>query len=183
MTLTLRQWNDSDLAPFAAMSADPEVMRFFLATLTTEQSAAMMERIRRTIDEQGWGWWAVEVDGEFAGLTGLSVPKIAAPFMPCTEIAWRFRREFWGRGVAIEAARKALSFGFETLNLTEIVSFTAAINVPSWKLMERIGFKRDVAGEFDHPALPEGHTLRRHVLYRLPRDQYSGAAPGVLPAT
>jgi ribosomal-protein-alanine N-acetyltransferase len=166
----LRQWLESDLEPFAAMNADPEVMRFFPALLTAEKSAALLERHRQAIELRGWGWWAVEVGGEFAGFTGLSVPNFSAPFMPCTEIAWRFRREFWGRGVAALAAREALAFGYGTLNLPEIVSFTATTNVRSWKLMERLGFQRDVEGEFDHPLLPHGHPLRRHLLYRRRRD-------------
>ena len=164
----LRQWLDSDLVPYAAMNADPEVMRFFPASLTAEESAESMERLRRAIAKRGWGLWVVEVDGDFAGFTGLNEPTFAAPFMPCTEIGWRLRREFWGRGIAIRAAREALAFGFHHLHLAEIVSFTAATNVRSWRLMERLGFRRDVDGDFDHPALPEGHPLRRHVLYRLP---------------
>ena len=170
-SVTLRQWRDTDLDPLAEMGADPEVMRFFPTTLSRDESAAMLERMRRKIDEQGWGWWAVDFDGELAGLTGLSVPRFDAPFMPCTEIAWRLRRKFWGRGLATLAARQAIAYGFKTLQLPEIVSFTARINQPSWKLMERLGFTRDEAGEFDHPLLPAGHPLQRHVLYRLKRSE------------
>lgn len=165
--LILRQWQDSDLDRFAEMNADPEVMRYFPAVATREESAAALERLRRTIDERGWGFWAVEVDRVFAGFTGLNIPNFQAPFTPCTEIGWRFRREFWGRGLAQRAAREALRFGFETLKLAEIVSFTAEINTPSRRLMERLHFVRDEDGDFDHPAIPEGHELRRHVLYRL----------------
>ena len=165
-TVILRQWNDSDLEPFTAMSADPEVMRYFPALLTPEESLAFVERMRRAIDERGWGLWAVEVDGIFAGFTGLSIPTFSAPFMPCTEIGWRFRPEFWGRGLATRAAEEALRFGFKTLKLQEIVSFTAAINVRSRRLMERLGFEQDNNGDFDHPRIPEGHVLRHHVLYR-----------------
>jgi len=165
--VALRQWNDSDLEPYAAMNADPEVMRYFPALLTQAESAASMERLRRAIDERGWGLWAVDVNGDFAGFTGLSVPSFSAHFAPCTEVGWRFRREFWGRGLACRAARRALAFGFESLKLPEIVSFTAAINVRSLKLMERLGLERDRNGDFDHPSIPEGHELRRHVLYRI----------------
>lgn len=168
--LTLRQWKDSDLEPFAAMNADPEVMRFFPAPLTKAESTASFERLRRAIAERGWGLWAVEIDGVFAGFTGMNTPTFAAPFMPCTEIGWRFHRDFWGRSLAYRAAREALRFGFETLKLPEIVSFTAVTNGRSRRLMERLGFQRDAAGDFDHPSIPEGHALRRHVLYRIRPD-------------
>ena len=164
--LTLRQWRDADLEPFAEMNADPEVMRFFPSPMTRVESAASFERMQRSIDERGWGQWVVEVDGRFAGFTGLSIPSFSAPFMPCTEIGWRFRREFWGRGLAFRAATQALTFGFSTLQLAEIVSFTASVNVRSRRLMERLGFSHDEPGDFEHPKIPEGHWLRRHVLYR-----------------
>jgi RimJ/RimL family protein N-acetyltransferase len=182
--LILRQWKDSDLGPYTAMNADLEVMRHFPALLTPAESAASFKRLRGAIAERGWGLWAVEVDGVFAGFTGLNIPTFSAHFTPCTEIGWRFRREFWGRGLATRAAQEALAFGFGVLKLSEIVSFTAATNVRSWRLMERLGFERDVSGDFDHPAIPEGHVLRRHRLYRksadkalrATRDRASGSA-------
>jgi RimJ/RimL family protein N-acetyltransferase len=162
--LILRQWRDSDLEPFAAMNADTEVMRYFPVTMNRTESEAAMDRYRRAIDERGWGLWAVEVEGVFAGLTGLNIPSFTAHFTPCTEVGWRFRREFWGCGLAFKAASEALVFGFGSLKLPEIVSFTAEINLRSRKLMEKLGFKQD--GDFEHPSLPDGHVLRKHVLYR-----------------
>ncbi len=147
------------------MNSDPEVMRYFPALLSKAESAASMERLRRAIDERGWGFWAVEIDGVFAGITGLNAPDFSAHFTPCIEIGWRFRREFWGRSLAYRAAKQALAFGLESLKLTEIVSFTAAGNLRSRRLMERLRFERDASGDFDHPKLPPGHELRRHVLY------------------
>ena len=91
--------------------------------------------------------------------------------MPCTEIGWRLRPEFWGRRLAYRAALQALQFGFQTLKLREIVSFTAAINLRSRKLMERLNFQRDLAGDFEHPSILVGHPIRPHVLYRLPSPQ------------
>ena len=168
--ITLRQWKDADLEPFAAMNADPEVMRYFPSMLTRTESAAAMERARRMIEERGWGSWVVEVDGEFAGFTGLTVPTFSAPFTPCVEIGWRFRREFWGRGLAYRAACQALRYGFDTLKLPEIVSFTTVLNARSRKLMERLGLVHDISSDFDHPLIAEGHELRRHVLYRMRRE-------------
>ncbi|HEY1787974.1 MAG TPA: GNAT family N-acetyltransferase, partial [Verrucomicrobiae bacterium] len=138
--LILRQWKDSDLEAFADMNADQEVMRHFPSLLTRAQSESDMNILRRQIDERGWGLWAVEVDGAFAGFTGLSIPRFTAHFTPCTEVGWRFRREYWGRSLAYRAACDALAYGFDTLKLTEIVSFTASTNIRSQKLMQRLSF-------------------------------------------
>lgn len=173
-TLLLRPWKDDDLAPFQEMNFDPEVMRHFPALLTPAESAAIFAGLRRTLDKRGWGLWAVEIDGTFAGFTGLNIPDFSAPFTPCIEIGWRFRREFWGRGLATRAAEEALRYGFDTLSLHEVVAFTASTNTRSWRLMERLGFERDLEGDFDHPALPEHHVLRRHVLYRKRSDKPIG---------
>ncbi len=167
--LVLRQWQDRDADAFAAMNADPRVMEFFVATLSRAESDAMLSRMRAFTDERGWGWWCVEIAGECAGFTGLSEPPYETPFTPCVEVGWRMRPQFWGHGYATEAAKLALDFGFETLQLPQIVSFTAVGNQRSRRVMERIGMQRDLAGDFDHPGVPEGHPLRRHVLYRINR--------------
>lgn len=168
----LRQWKDSDFEPFVEMNADPEVMRYFLARLTRSESLAMFSLMRSNIDQHGWGVWAVEVNGDFAGMVGLNVPKLLLPFSPCTEVLWRLRKEFWGRGVAHSAASQAIEYGFSKVGLEEIVAFTAQPNLRSIRLMERLGFDRDHRGDFDHPAVPEGHLLRSHVLYRKKRNSY-----------
>ena len=167
--LRLRPWRESDLAPFAAMNADPLVMEHFAAPLSRQESDAYARRMQAAIEERGWGNWALEVIGgePFVGFTGLSAPSFEAHFMPCTEIGWRLARSAWGQGLATEAARAALDFGFGELGLAEIVSFTALGNARSVAVMERLGMRRD--GEFDHPRFPDGHRLRRHVLYRISR--------------
>ncbi len=175
-SIFLRQWRDSDLAPYAAMNADPEVMRFFPSLLSPEESKASMLRQREAIERRGWGLWAVEVDGEFAGFTGLAEPRFTAHFTPCVEIGWRLRREFWGRAIAWAAALAALGHAFDRLKLPELVSFTATVNLPSRRLMERLEFTRRPEEDFLHPALPEDSPLRLHVLYRRPNRP-----PGPLP--
>jgi RimJ/RimL family protein N-acetyltransferase len=162
----LRQWKESDLEPYAAMNADPEVMHYFPKPLTREESALSMARHRARIEERGWGLWAVEVDGVFAGFTGLAEPKFAAHFTPCVEIGWRLRKEFWGQGIAFEATQQAMRYAFAQLKLPQLVSFTATVNLRSRKLMERLGFSHKAIDDFDHPEIREGHWLRRHVLYR-----------------
>jgi RimJ/RimL family protein N-acetyltransferase len=164
--VSLRQWRDEDLESYAEMNADPEVMKYFPSTLTKTESEGFFLKMRAKIDQQGWGLWAVEVDGTLAGFTGLAEPKFTAHFTPCVEIGWRLRREFWGRGIAYEAALIAQSFAFETLKLPALVSFTAASNIPSRRLMERLGFSRRPEEDFLHPLLPPDSPLRLHVLYR-----------------
>ena len=163
----LRPWRDRDAAPFAEMNADERVMEFFVAPLSRAESDALLARMRASIDERGWGWWCVDIDGECAGFTGLSSPPYETGFTPCIEVGWRLRPQFWGHGYASEAARLALKYGFDSLQLNEIVSFTAADNHRSRRVMERIGMQRDFSGDFDHPRIPHGHLLRRHVLYRV----------------
>lgn len=167
----LRGWEPDDLAPFAAMNADPRVMEHYPAPLTRGESDAFVrERIAKQFAELGFGLWAVEVPGvaPFVGYVGLSVHTFDADFTPCVEIGWRLAYEHWGMGYATEAARVAIEFGFAEAGLDEIVSFTTPANRRSVAVMERLGMT--YAGEFDHPRLPPGHRLRRHVLYRLARD-------------
>jgi RimJ/RimL family protein N-acetyltransferase len=163
--LLLRRWTDADREPFAALNADPEVMEHFPATLTRPQSDAVVDRIEAGFAERGWGLWAVEAPEGFVGFTGLSVPAFEADFLPAVEVGWRLARSAWARGYATEAASAALRYAFEEVHLTEVVSFTAATNTRSERVMQRLGMRR--AGEFDHPVLPQGHRLRRHVLYRI----------------
>jgi RimJ/RimL family protein N-acetyltransferase len=172
--LLLRQWRDSDREPFAALNADPAVMEHFPALQTREQSDSLIDRNIPELDERGWGLWALEVKdtGEFIGFTGLNVPTFDAPFLPGVEIGWRLAKGAWGNGYASEAARAALAYGFGPAELGGIVSFTATTNLPSQRVMQRIGMVRDEAGDFDHPRVEEGHRLRRHVLYRINRAQW-----------
>ena len=174
----LRQWMDADLDGFAAMNADAEVMRYFLAPLSAEESRHSLQRFRQAIDERGWGLWAVEVDGAFAGFAGLSEPTFAAHFTPCVEIGWRFRREYWGRGIAFAAAQKAEHYAFTVLGLDQLVSFTTEANLRSRRLMERLGFARDSSDDFWHPKIAAGHPLGRHVLYRKTKPNKTDAGNG-----
>lgn len=169
--LLLRHWREEDRAPWAAMNADPEVMQHFPATLTAEQSDAFVDGVGATLEERGWGLWAVEeiATGRFLGFTGLNVPRFEAHFTPAVEIGWRLRRDAWGSGFATEAARGVLTVAFDDLELDELVSFTAVPNERSQAVMRRIGMTHDPADDFDHPLLDAGSPLRRHVLHRLRR--------------
>ena len=169
--LILRDWRDEDLAPFAALNADPAVMELLPSVLSRPESDALAARIRAELAERGFGLWAVEAPGvaPFIGFTGLSVPRFEAHFTPCVEIGWRIAQEHWGRGYAPEAAGAALAHAFDGLGLDEVVSFTSVGNLRSRRVMEKLGMTHDQDGDFDHPNLAPGSPLRRHVLYRIRR--------------
>lgn len=173
--LLLRAWHEEDQAPFAALNADPQVMAHFPASLTRAESDALAERLQQQLATQGWGVWALALraSGTFIGFTGLAPVRADLPFAPATEIAWRLARAHWGQGLACEAARAACTHGFTALGLREIVAFTALPNTRSRALMQRLAMRAD--GQFDHPALPPGHALRRHHLYRLGRPGLAAA--------
>lgn len=185
--LRLRQWTPADRAPFAALNADPAVMEHFPAPLDRAQSDAMADRIEALIEQQGWGFWAAELlegqdgagtpGGTFMGFIGLNRPTAPLPFAPCVEIGWRLARPFWGRGLATEGAQLALRAGFEVLGLDEIVAFTAQSNQRSRAVMERLAMRELAAEAFEHPAVPQGHPVRPHVLYRLTRPQWRACPP------
>jgi RimJ/RimL family protein N-acetyltransferase len=165
--LLLRQWRDSDLAPFAALNADPEVREFFPGTLDRAASDASAGRMRAHVEAHGFGFWAAEIPEQekFIGFIGLMHTPDNMPFAPAVEIGWRLARRFWGFGYATEAARASLEYGFGELGLVEIVSLAASGNRRSRAVMERIGMW--FAGMFDHPDMAEGEKLREHALYRI----------------
>jgi len=167
--LILRPWRQSDLALFAEQNADPLVMRFLNGVLTREESDTYVARAERHLAETGFGKWAVEAPGvaPFIGAVGLSRVRFTASFTPAVEVAWRLHRRYWGQGYATEAARAAIEDGFTRVGLQEIVALTALGNLASMRVMERLGMTRTI--EFDHPLVPEGNPVRRHILYRLSR--------------
>jgi RimJ/RimL family protein N-acetyltransferase len=169
--LLLRRWRPEDLSPFAALNADPAVMEYLPATLSSAESAALVERIEASFEASGFGLWAVEVLGEAAcvGFVGLAPVDFDVSFAPAVEVGWRLARPFWGRGFATEGAAAAVAFGFQEGGLAEVVSFTVEGNRRSRAVMERLGMRRDPEEDFDHPLLDVSDPLRRHVLYRLRR--------------
>ncbi|MCX5481445.1 GNAT family N-acetyltransferase [Kaistia geumhonensis] len=171
--LILRPWEARDLEPFAALNADPEVMRFFPARFTREETAAYIERVAAMADT-GFGFQAVEekASGDLVGVVGMAPVKPEYPSAPAVEVGWRLAKNHWGKGYAQEAARGWLAYGFGTLALTEIVAFTYVNNIPSRRVMERLGMTYDASGDFEHPGLAEGHPLRPHELYRLKTEDF-----------
>jgi RimJ/RimL family protein N-acetyltransferase len=177
--LLLRPWRASDRAPFAALNADPLVMESFPARLSAAESDAMADTIEQRMAQQGgWGLWAVEVPAvaDFVGFVGLN-PAQETLGHPAVEIGWRLAAEHWGRGYAPEAARASLAHGFDSLGLEEIVAFTSTGNAKSRRVMEKIGMTHQPDRDFEHPRIPKGSPLRRHVLYAIRRPRGAGRPP------
>lgn len=171
--IRLRQWAPRDRRPFAAMSADPQVMAYFPSTLSKSESDAIADHCEATITANGWGVWVAELldTDEFIGIIGLNVPQADLPCSPCVEVLWRLARPYWGHGYATEAAGGALQAGFQAIGLDEIVSFTVPGNLRSRAVMERLHM-HDSGVSFDHPEVPEPSNLRKHCLYRISRETW-----------
>jgi len=176
--LLLREWRDDDLAAFATLTADPRVMEY----LWPASSDAMAARIRDHFSRCGFGFWAVQAmdSPSFIGFIGLETVTYEAHFTPAVQIGWRLFPAYWGKGYATEGAAAALDAGFGRFGLREIVSYTVPANARSQRVMQRLGMTHTSADDFDHPRIPAGHELRRHVLYRISRDGWRGL-PGSRP--
>jgi len=177
--LILRQWQETDLEPYAKINADPVAMRYFPATLSREESEGQVRYLQQLISDTGWGFWAVELKstGQFIGFVGLlsQDETSALPNAPLVEIGWRLAPEFWGSGYAPEAAKQALAYAFNTLSLSEVYSFTALQNESSRRVMVQVGM-RNTHQDFDHPKLAVDHPLARHCLYKITKDQWLAAS-------
>ena len=163
--LGFRNWQPADIHPLASLCADPEVMRYFLNPLGKEQTESLLEKINSQFDQYGYGPYAVEQldGGTFIGFIGFAYCDMDADFAPCTEILWRLSKAYWGHGYAPEGAQACIDYGRSKHGIEEIYSFTATLNTPSERVMQKIGMVKE--GEFDHPNVPDGHDLKRHVLY------------------
>lgn len=171
--LIMREWRDSDLPSLYQMVSDPDVMEFFPSVLSETEAQDFLKAIQERMDQNGWGMWACELKStkEVVGFVGLNIPKDDFYFNPCVEIGWRLRKEFWHQGLAQEAAREALKFGFTELNLDKIVAFTTVTNLPSQTLMARLNMVKNPQ-HFNHPRLAEDHPLAEHVLYELSKNSW-----------
>ncbi|MCE7991550.1 MAG: GNAT family N-acetyltransferase [Roseivirga sp.] len=165
--LGFRHWQKNDLAPFAAINADSEVMEFFPSIQSLEQTREAIQRYQQHFEAHGYGWYAVDLleTGTFAGFIGFSKVTMDVSFGPCVEIGWRFAQTYWGKGLATEGAKACLRYGWETLGFTEVYSFTASINKRSARVMEKLGMSYQ--GNFLHPKLEKDHSLEEHVLYKI----------------
>lgn len=175
--LLLRQWQDTDAVAFAALTADPEVMRHFPSVLTRKQSDQLVARMREGISKRGWGFWAVQLrsSDECIGFTGLT-PAVNSPYPDAVEIGWRLARTHWGHGYAPEAAKHSLRFAFDKLELPEVYAYTTLENFASQRVMQKIGM-RNCHENFMHPEVDPDSPLCEHVLYRISRAEFESISP------
>ena len=172
--LKLTVFSQSHLSELVRLNADPEVMRYFPATLSSEESAALLQRIieHQRINEYSLFALHLKESDAFVGWCGLMRVPFSAHFTPAVEIGWRLNKIFWGKGLASEAAKSILRFGFLDLGLSKIVSFTAELNQPSIRVMQKIWMKCNPEDTFNHPKLPSNHPLQRHIIYRLQKTDW-----------
>jgi RimJ/RimL family protein N-acetyltransferase len=175
--LILRRWQEGDRAPFAAMNADPVVMRFFAAPFTTEQSNETIDRYLAAFDREGFSFFAAILrdSGDFIGTIGLQTMRDVIPNLPqpAVEIGWRLTQAGQGQGLATEGALAVIDFAFHQLGLVEVVAITAIPNQPSRRVMEKLGMIHRPELDFDHPRVPAGHQYERHTLYSLRNPNFN----------
>jgi RimJ/RimL family protein N-acetyltransferase len=153
--LVLRAWRPSDREPFAAMNADPEVMRWVGGgrTYTRAESDDMLAHVEAHWEANGYGLWCAaprEDPDACLGFIGLSVPAFLPAVLPAVEVGWRLARHAWGRGLATEGARVALSHAFGPLALARVLSIIEPDNARSVRVAEKLGMRR--AADILHPA-------------------------------
>jgi RimJ/RimL family protein N-acetyltransferase len=170
--LVLRPWDERDREPLIAVQCDPEVRRYFPGVPTRGQVSDDFDQALEKARANGFhfGSARLKADDSFVGLIGIGVipdaTREAIPSHPQVEIGWVLTPRFWGQGLAPEGALAWLDYAW-SIGLPEVVAFTAAINRPSQRVMEKIGMLRDGTDDFAHPRIEEGNPLRPHVLYRI----------------
>ena len=163
--LGFRNWNEKDIAPMASISADEEVMKYFPAVATFEQTTAFISRMQEEFAEKGYCYFAVDElsTNTFIGFIGLSWKTFEADFTPCVHIGWRLSPSAWNKGFATEGAIRCLDYAFDTLKLAKVYSMAPMINTPSERVMQKAGMIK--VGEFEHSLLKDHPELMQCVLY------------------
>lgn len=165
--MILRAWKDSDADTFIKMNQDEKVMKYFPKTLSAKETLAGLETMKEHFKRWDYGFFAVELKstGEYIGFNGLYHPTFKSHFTPCVEIGWRLIPSVWRQGLASEGAQAILEYARDTIRLREVYSFTTQSNLPSFKVMEKIGMT--YVGDFMHPNLDPDHPMASHVLYKI----------------
>lgn len=167
--LILRPWVEADLPILAAFSTDPVLMHHFGRPELLDDSVERLARMQRFDREHGFSFRAVvrKADGQVIGNCGLKPLTIPWPEPTDIEIGWLFRQDCWGQGYAVEAATPMLAQGLE--RAPRVIAITAATNIASQRVMQKLGMTHRESLDFDHPDVAEGHFARRHVTYAMDR--------------
>lgn len=170
--LGFRKFHSGDSNNFYSINSNIEVMQYFPSLLTKDQSDSLLDKINAHIDTHEFGFFAVDhlETNTFIGFIGLKHTNFKADFTPCIEIGWRLHPSYWNQGLATEGASRCLELAFSKLGLDIIYSFTPIINKPSERVMQKVGMTK--TGEFDHPSLENGRTLKTHSLYKISKHKY-----------
>lgn len=176
--LIIRNWQEEDRELFHFINSDDTVMEFFPFRRDRAASDKMMDNLQESITKNGYGLTALELrnTGECIGFCGLADAHLEDGLEENNiEIGWRLSPQYWGNGYITEAAERLIQYGFETLELDEIISFAVKGNQKSFAVMERIGMKRDTARDFDHPRVPDTHQhLKPHLFYYMENPDKKG---------
>ncbi|PIZ03655.1 MAG: GNAT family N-acetyltransferase [Gammaproteobacteria bacterium CG_4_10_14_0_8_um_filter_38_16] len=172
--LILRTFEERDINAMSLINQDPVVCEFLPAIGNRESTEKLIRLFIQHQQDHGFSPYAVELKStsEMIGWCGLMIPSFNAHFTPAVEIGWRLAYEQWNQGYATEAAKAVLQYAFERLKLEEVVSFTAVDNMRSRRVMEKIGLHHNPEDDFDHPKIEKTHSLCRHVLYRISKNNY-----------
>jgi ribosomal-protein-alanine N-acetyltransferase len=168
--LGFRAWKENDLEAFAKINADKEVMHYFPNVLTKEQTKGFIARLSDHHQKHGFCFYAVDLleTKQLIGFIGFTRTNFESFFTPCVEIGWRLDAKVWNKGLATEGALACLDYGFNTLNFEAIYSFTPKLNLPSERIMQKIGMQK--VGEFEHPLLEDEDVLKSHLLYKIEKQ-------------
>ena len=169
--LVLREWQEGDVSPLLAICRDLRVMEFLGPLQDEVDVRAAIGRQATYQRELGYCYWAIErkSDMRMLGFCGIQPEPEGTPLAGLPDIGWRLGFAHWGQGYAFEAARATLDWGFSNLADDKIWAITVPANVRSWGLMERLGMQRHPDLDFDHPNVPEGSPLKRHISYSASR--------------
>lgn len=170
--LGFRNWTLEDLDALAALNADEEVMKYFPTTLTFMETESLLIRLQQQFDNHGYTYFStIELETDKCiGFIGLAYQDYEAPFNPAVDIGWRLDRDAWGKGYATEGAKACLDYGFNTLNLSQIVAVCTLNNQTSERVMQKIGMKKQ--SEFKHPKLKDAPAYEDCMWYSIEQSDY-----------
>ena len=165
--LGFRNWIDSDTSKMIDISSDPDVMQFFPAIATKIQTVEFIDRMKLMYIEKGYCYFAVNQlkDESFIGFIGLCNQTYESQVTPNVDIGWRLNKKYWNNGLATEGAKKCLDYGFNKLELKNIISTAPIINIKSIRVMEKIGMQK--LTEFNHPRLKSNEKLEDCVCFKI----------------